>query len=90
VESVSGFAVFIGGKNSAFGTILLIVMGLAILFSVVGFSWPRPRLRKGPDGWKLQTGSAVVPRNTSQLAFLYRLLICIAVIVVMWLLIRSN
>ena len=53
------------------------------------FVAPTP-VAKGADGWKLQTGSAVVPRNTSQLAFLYRLLICIAVIVVMWLLIRSN
>jgi hypothetical protein len=56
VESVSGFAVFIGGKNSAFGTIFLILMGLAILFSVVGFSWPRPRLRKGPTVGNFRPG----------------------------------
>jgi hypothetical protein len=89
---MSIFAVLIGGPNSVFGWILVAVMAVAFLFFVGWKRWPRPQLRKTPHGWELhRVGSATgPPRNVSQAALLSRLLIAVAVVVVVWLLLRSR
>ena len=86
------FAVLIGGPNSVFGWILGTVLALVVLFLLAWKRWPRPQLRKTPHGWELRSISAATgpPRNASQAALLYRFLIGIAVVVAMWLLLRSR
>ncbi len=89
---MSAFGVLIGGRNSVFGVILVTVLAVVFLFLLGWKRWPRPQLRKTPQGWELRRVSSATgpPRNTSQAALLSRLLIGVAVVIAMWLLLRSH
>jgi hypothetical protein len=85
-------AILIGGPSTIFGLILVCVSALAVLWLLVRRQFPRPRLKKSPKGWELDAGGdPTSPRgDRSQAALLFRLLIGIGVIIVMYVLLRPR
>jgi hypothetical protein len=82
----------IGGSNSVVAWIFMALLALVFLPVLLWKQWPRPQLRKTQRGWELRSiTSAKGPlRNTSQTALISRILIGVAVLIGMWLLLRSR
>jgi hypothetical protein len=89
---MSIFAIWVGGPNKVFAWILMALVACVFLPFLFWTQFPRPQLKRDQSWWKLQSGSpgAGPPRNASQAAVLSRLVIGVAVMVALWLLLRSR